>query len=312
MLLAKGRGHEHLHILSNQRRFSVAEQALGGRVEGLNDALLADHDRRIGHGVENRPQMRLTGAEIASGRLIMDAGAVELLAEPGDADADAGKDRDFYDLGHRQIVEAPDENAGDETESGRDQAGPQSTDAGGKQDRRDEQKERPVPMEKGVKPEPEQKRGSDGHDREPILRRSGARRGDRSCQSRQLAGLRKQTHSKHLARRDCVMFETENSFRLVALVKGGEDMAPNDAEMRATRPLGNDLQQIAGDINLLREDLKDLTGDVKRLGAHQVENVQALAEAALDDLACAVQRNPLSAIGIAFGAGLLYGVLTRR
>jgi ElaB/YqjD/DUF883 family membrane-anchored ribosome-binding protein len=40
--------------------------------------------------------------------------------------------------------------------------------------------------------------------------------------------------------------------------------------------------------------------------------VQALAEAALDDLACAVQRNPLSAIGIAFGAGLLYGVLTRR
>ena len=89
-------------------------------------------------------------------------------------------------------------------------------------------------------------------------------------------------------------------------------MAPNDAEMRATRPLGNDLQQIAGDINLLGEDLKDLTGDVKRLGAHQVENVQALAEAALDDLACAVQRNSLSAIGIAFGAGLLYGVLTRR
>jgi ElaB/YqjD/DUF883 family membrane-anchored ribosome-binding protein len=40
--------------------------------------------------------------------------------------------------------------------------------------------------------------------------------------------------------------------------------------------------------------------------------VQALAEAALDDLACAVQRNPLSALGIAFGAGFLYGVLTRR
>jgi len=89
-------------------------------------------------------------------------------------------------------------------------------------------------------------------------------------------------------------------------------MAPNDAEMRATRSLGNDLQQIAGDINLLREVLKDLTGDVKRLGAHQVENVQALAEGALDSLACSVQRNPLSALGIAFGAGFLYGVLTRR
>jgi ElaB/YqjD/DUF883 family membrane-anchored ribosome-binding protein len=89
-------------------------------------------------------------------------------------------------------------------------------------------------------------------------------------------------------------------------------MAPNDAEMSATRPVGADLQQIANDIAGLREDLKGLTGDVKKLGAHQVENVQALAEAALDNLACAVQRNPLSALGIAFGAGFLYGVLTRR
>jgi ElaB/YqjD/DUF883 family membrane-anchored ribosome-binding protein len=89
-------------------------------------------------------------------------------------------------------------------------------------------------------------------------------------------------------------------------------MAPNDAEMSATRPVGADLQQIANDIAGLREDLEGLTGDVKKLGAHQVENVQALAEAALDNLACAVQRNPLSALGIAFGAGFLYGVLTRR
>jgi ElaB/YqjD/DUF883 family membrane-anchored ribosome-binding protein len=89
-------------------------------------------------------------------------------------------------------------------------------------------------------------------------------------------------------------------------------MAPNDADMPDAYPLGDDLNKIAKDIAGLREDLKGLTGDVKKLGGHQVENVQALAEAALGDLACAVQRNPLSALGIAFGAGFLYGVLTRR
>ncbi len=89
-------------------------------------------------------------------------------------------------------------------------------------------------------------------------------------------------------------------------------MAPDDADMPAAYPLGDDLQQVAGDIAALRENIKGLTGDVKTLGAHQVENVQALAAAALDNVACAVQRNPLSALGIAFGAGFLYGIVTRR
>ena len=77
-------------------------------------------------------------------------------------------------------------------------------------------------------------------------------------------------------------------------------------------PLGDDLHKIAKDISGLREDLKGLTGDVKKLGGHQVENVQALAGAALDNVAGAVQRNPLSALAIALGAGFIYGVLTRR
>ena len=88
-------------------------------------------------------------------------------------------------------------------------------------------------------------------------------------------------------------------------------MAPQDADMPASYPLGDDLKKITKDIAGLREDLKGLTGDVKRLGTHQAENVQALAEAGLDNLACAVQRNPLSALGMAFGVGFIYGILRR-
>jgi len=89
-------------------------------------------------------------------------------------------------------------------------------------------------------------------------------------------------------------------------------MAPNDAEMRATRPLGDDLKQLAGDLAGLREDLKRLTGDVKKLGVHRVENMQETAAAAADEVANTVRRNPIAALGIALGAGFLYGVLTRR
>ena len=89
-------------------------------------------------------------------------------------------------------------------------------------------------------------------------------------------------------------------------------MAPNDADMPDAYPLGDDLHKIAKDISGLREDLKGLTRDAKKLGGHQVENVQALAEAALDNVSSAVQRNPLSALAIALGAGFIYGVLTRR
>ena len=83
-------------------------------------------------------------------------------------------------------------------------------------------------------------------------------------------------------------------------------MAPNDAEMAARQALGKDVDQIAKDLAGLRED------DVKRLGSHQVEDMQAAAAAALDELVGTVRRNPLAAVGIALGAGFIYGVLTRR
>jgi ElaB/YqjD/DUF883 family membrane-anchored ribosome-binding protein len=89
-------------------------------------------------------------------------------------------------------------------------------------------------------------------------------------------------------------------------------MAPNDAEMLAAQGLREDLKQLSKDLAGLRADLKDLTGDVKRLGSHQLDQMQDAASAAVDELADAVRRNPFATIAIALGAGFLYGVLTRR
>jgi hypothetical protein len=135
--------------------------------------------------------MRLAGAEIAGGLPIVDAGAVELLAEPGDADADCREDRCFHDLGHGEIADATDKYPGEKTERRGEQAGPQSADTGGKQDGRDEEQEGAVPVQQRTKPEPEQEQCSDGHDSEPIVRRSGARKLKCSRQFRQLAGFGK-------------------------------------------------------------------------------------------------------------------------
>jgi ElaB/YqjD/DUF883 family membrane-anchored ribosome-binding protein len=89
-------------------------------------------------------------------------------------------------------------------------------------------------------------------------------------------------------------------------------MAPNDAEMAARQALGEDMDQIAKDLAGLRKDLQGLTGDIKRLGNHQIESMQDTANAALEEVAGAVRRNPLTAVAIAIGAGFIYGVLTRR
>ncbi|MET0156758.1 MAG: hypothetical protein ABW197_02135 [Methyloceanibacter sp.] len=89
-------------------------------------------------------------------------------------------------------------------------------------------------------------------------------------------------------------------------------MAPKDAEMAARQGLSEDMDQIAKDLAGLRADLQGLTGDVKRLGGHQLENMQDTANAALEEVTAAVRRNPLTAVAIALGAGFLYGVLTRR
>lgn len=85
----------------------------------------------------------------------------------------------------------------------------------------------------------------------------------------------------------------------------------SDVEMPPRYKLGDDLHQVSQDLAGLRQNLKHLTGDVGRIGSHQLDNVQGLANDAVAQLAAAVRRNPLNALAIAAGLGFFYAVLKR-
>jgi ElaB/YqjD/DUF883 family membrane-anchored ribosome-binding protein len=88
-------------------------------------------------------------------------------------------------------------------------------------------------------------------------------------------------------------------------------MAPNDADMPSAQGLNEDLKEISKHVASLREDLEALAGDARRVGRHQIENMQSAADAAIAEVAEAVRRNPLTALAIAAGAGFFFGVLRR-
>lgn len=88
-------------------------------------------------------------------------------------------------------------------------------------------------------------------------------------------------------------------------------MAPNDADMPSAQGLNEDLKEISKHVASLRADLEALAGDARRVGRHQIENMQSAADAAIAEVAEAVRRNPLTALVIAAGAGFLFGVLRR-
>ena len=66
--------------------------------------------------------MRLTRPKITRRLLIVEAGTVELLAEPASAYADQHENRRLHDLRHAQIFDVPNQNTRDQTKSGRHQA----------------------------------------------------------------------------------------------------------------------------------------------------------------------------------------------
>ena len=64
---------------------------------------------------------------------------------------------------------------------------------------------------------------------------------------------------------------------------------------------------LSSDVHEVRENIKDLGNSVGDMASRQYERAQDMATDALQDTGDAIQRNPLTAIGIAIGVGFLLG-----
>jgi ElaB/YqjD/DUF883 family membrane-anchored ribosome-binding protein len=65
----------------------------------------------------------------------------------------------------------------------------------------------------------------------------------------------------------------------------------------------------SSDVDELREGISDLGRNVGDMANRQYQRAQDVATDALDDTSDAIQRNPLTAIGIGLGVGFLLGVI---
>ena len=63
----------------------------------------------------------------------------------------------------------------------------------------------------------------------------------------------------------------------------------------------------SSDAQEVREKVKDLGDSVGHMASQQYERAQDMATDALQDTGDAIQRNPLTAIGIGIGVGFLLG-----
>jgi ElaB/YqjD/DUF883 family membrane-anchored ribosome-binding protein len=91
--------------------------------------------------------------------------------------------------------------------------------------------------------------------------------------------------------------------------------AANTAKM-GDRTLHDDVSQLRDDLSQLRQDVSSLAGELLGVakesasGAYDTAKKRGMEIA--DTLEEQVQEHPLATVGIAFGAGLLAGVLLRR
>jgi ElaB/YqjD/DUF883 family membrane-anchored ribosome-binding protein len=64
---------------------------------------------------------------------------------------------------------------------------------------------------------------------------------------------------------------------------------------------------LPSDVHEVRENIKDLGDSVGHMASSQYERAQDMATDAIQETGDAIQRNPLTAIGIGFGVGFLLG-----
>ena len=92
-------------------------------------------------------------------------------------------------------------------------------------------------------------------------------------------------------------------------------MSSTDSDVRmsgAKRAANRDADDLANQIEAIRADLQNLTGTVTRIAKGQVNRAQDKAMETANEAEEAIRRNPLQAVALAVGLGLLFGVLTRR
>jgi ElaB/YqjD/DUF883 family membrane-anchored ribosome-binding protein len=89
-------------------------------------------------------------------------------------------------------------------------------------------------------------------------------------------------------------------------------MAAKDAEMPTHHALREEVETIASHLATLRKDIEELAGSVVRAGGHQAERIQDAASETMNTLEADVRRNPSKAVGIAFGLGVLVGLILRH
>jgi len=89
-------------------------------------------------------------------------------------------------------------------------------------------------------------------------------------------------------------------------------MAAKDAKMPDHYALRDEVETIAKHVATLRKDIEELGASVARAGGHQAERIQHAASESMQALETDVRRNPLTAMGIAFGVGVVFGVIVLR
>ena len=65
---------------------------------------------------------------------------------------------------------------------------------------------------------------------------------------------------------------------------------------------------LSSDVREVRENIKDLRDSVGHMAGRQYDRAQDAATDAIQETGDAIQRNPLTAIGIGFGVGFVFGL----
>jgi ElaB/YqjD/DUF883 family membrane-anchored ribosome-binding protein len=65
---------------------------------------------------------------------------------------------------------------------------------------------------------------------------------------------------------------------------------------------------LSSDVREVRENIKDLGDSVGHMASRQYDRAQDAATDAIQETGDAIQRNPLTALGIGFGVGFVLGL----